>query len=290
METLDQVRQRPPQRPAQLNQQVPTGPGDDLPEVPGEGPARRYDSAAALADDLERFLRGEPILARRTGAVERVVKWARRHPMVATLVALLQVVALVGFLGILWQWRRAEDLRVRAEAASNFAIAAKNVADEGRRDAQRTSSRLALDRGLSLCQEGEVGQGMLWMARSLELASSEQTAMIRVTRLNLASWRNRLAPLRTILADPAKILTADFHPDGSILLVGGERPGGEAGEATLVGRCDAPADGSSTSPSGPGPGRSIQPRRQEVPDHLRRGGPCLGYGQTIPCWGSDTHP
>ena len=50
-------------------------PGDDLPEVPGEGPAAAVRSAAALADDLERCLAGEPILARRTGPVERAAKW-----------------------------------------------------------------------------------------------------------------------------------------------------------------------------------------------------------------------
>jgi WD40 repeat protein len=56
-------------------------------------PNRRYSSAAALADDLDRWLAGEPVLARRAGVVERAAKWARRNPAGAGLVALGAVAA-----------------------------------------------------------------------------------------------------------------------------------------------------------------------------------------------------
>ena len=46
-------------------------------------PARRYESGAALADDLERWLRGEPIVGRRSSAWERTVKWVKRRPAAA---------------------------------------------------------------------------------------------------------------------------------------------------------------------------------------------------------------
>ncbi len=50
-------------------------------------PAERYATAAALADDLERWLAGEPILARRMGRLERVVRWCRGNPIPLALFA-----------------------------------------------------------------------------------------------------------------------------------------------------------------------------------------------------------
>ena len=70
-------------------------------------PTRRYASAEALAEDLERWLRGEPIAARPSTPAERLAKWARRRPAVAGLAAAVVLVAAAGLGGVLWQWRNA---------------------------------------------------------------------------------------------------------------------------------------------------------------------------------------
>jgi len=70
---------------------------------------RRYNSAEGLADDLEHFLRHEPIRARPSNPSERLVKWARRNPVRAGFTAALLVVTVLGVAGITWQWRRAEQ-------------------------------------------------------------------------------------------------------------------------------------------------------------------------------------
>jgi tetratricopeptide (TPR) repeat protein len=70
-------------------------------------PGRRYATAQDLADDLRRFRAGEPVRARPVGTAERVVRWCRRHPGVAGLVAALVLVFLAGSAGVLWQWQKA---------------------------------------------------------------------------------------------------------------------------------------------------------------------------------------
>src|SRR5260370_29971753 len=62
-------------------------------------PARRYGTARELADDLRRFLAGEPVRARPVGSTERLWRWCRRNPAVATLtgfVATLLVLLAIG--------------------------------------------------------------------------------------------------------------------------------------------------------------------------------------------------
>ena len=75
--------------------------------MPGERVARRYSSAQGLADDLGRYLAGEPILARPLTRYERAVKWARRSPAIAALLGLVTLVTALGLGGVLWQWREA---------------------------------------------------------------------------------------------------------------------------------------------------------------------------------------
>ncbi len=69
-------------------------------------PEERYATAEAMAEDLDRYLRGEPILARRVSRANRAVRWARRRPAVATAIALSAiVVGLIGTLMLTLSWR-----------------------------------------------------------------------------------------------------------------------------------------------------------------------------------------
>ena len=79
-------------------------------------PAKRYASAAALGEDLRRFLAGEPILARPVTRLERAVKWARRRPAIAALLGLVVLVTALGLGGVLWQWREAVLARDERES------------------------------------------------------------------------------------------------------------------------------------------------------------------------------
>src|SRR5262249_25618937 len=122
LDTLLQVLERDPVSPRSLR----PGLDRDLETIClkclQKEPHRRYGSAEALAADLERWRAGEPIHARPIGWRERAVKWARRRPAVAALLALVAVVTLTGVGLVTWKWREAEVQRDEAELQRNAAL------------------------------------------------------------------------------------------------------------------------------------------------------------------------
>src|SRR5207245_923167 len=80
VDTLVLVRSEEPMPPRRLQPKVPRDLETICLKCLDKQPGRRYASAQALADDLQRFLNNEPIQARRVRSWERAVKWMRRRP------------------------------------------------------------------------------------------------------------------------------------------------------------------------------------------------------------------
>jgi serine/threonine-protein kinase len=145
LDTLEQLRAQEPVPPRRLRPRLPRDLETICLKCLHKEPARRYASADALADDLGRFLAGEPIRARPTGRGERLLKWVRRRPAAAALWGgSLAVLLMAGGVGLWWARERGARQADTARAAEQ-----------------------ALDQALLLRGRGQPGEA-LQAARSAE--------------------------------------------------------------------------------------------------------------------------
>jgi tetratricopeptide (TPR) repeat protein/tRNA A-37 threonylcarbamoyl transferase component Bud32 len=133
LETLEQVRSVEPIAPARLRPKLPRDLVTICLKCLSKEPAERYETAAALADDLRRFQAGETIRARPVGMYERVWRWCRREPAVASMALAL----FAGLVGVATQWRR-------AESHLKEALEQRGLAQENERKQRATNQALEL--------------------------------------------------------------------------------------------------------------------------------------------------
>jgi len=213
-------------------------------------PEKRYPTAQALADDLNRFLSGEPITARPTGSFERALKWVKRHKglsaglFVAALAVVLGVGASTWFgLQAMTEADRATNEAMRATGKANDerqareqaaqsekrALAALGEARSQRITADRRQAELGFSKAMTSCEEGRVQDGLEMFVRVVELAEANAAAeepgdskkakdadreLARVARLNIAAWQRELPPVPRTFTHPNHVMAAEFLPDG----------------------------------------------------------------------------
>ena len=98
VEVLRKAAEQSPPRPRDLNHRIPSDLETICLKCLEKDPSARYTCAAALADDLDRFVAGRPILARRAGPVKHFLRWTKRNPVIASLgAAFVCVLALLLF-------------------------------------------------------------------------------------------------------------------------------------------------------------------------------------------------
>ena len=189
-ELLRRIIEEEPRRPRLLTPAVPIDLETIVLKAMAKDPGERYSSARGLAEDLGRFLEGRTIRARRATLLDRAAKWSRRHRrVVATAVGILVL------------------------AAAGLALGAALLTQQ-RDEARQQSAELMLDRGLESCRQGDVGKGLLWMARGLAVAPAGAGDLQSCLRANVAGWRTQLHALRQIFPHGGGINGVAFNPDG----------------------------------------------------------------------------
>jgi WD40 repeat protein len=221
LETLEQVRGQDPVPPRRLRARLPLDLETICLTCLRKEPGRRYASALALAEDLHRFLAGEPIRARPTPAWERAWKWVRRRPALAALVAVSSAAVLaLGLGGAVYNIRlqaaldETEDQRDQARQAHADAEGQRRRAEERLEQVQRSLYALQLERVAAEADHDP------W--HGLQMLGDESRCPVELRDFSWSFLRRRCQRDRLTLEGHADgVRTVSFSADGRLLASAG---------------------------------------------------------------------
>ncbi|MFO0809333.1 MAG: serine/threonine-protein kinase, partial [Gemmataceae bacterium] len=171
-----------------------------------KSPTKRYASALHLADDLQRYLDGSPIAARPAGSIERAIKWAKRRPTLAALVATIVIAGIALVSGGVWAYaavtREAAEAR-QAQAAATAAL----------EQARQRQVRLCVANGSRQLDAGDLLNSLVWFAEALRLDAGHADRE-QVHRKRLAAAIQHCPRLERVWRHEGAVTKAVFSPDG----------------------------------------------------------------------------
>src|SRR5262245_616721 len=202
--TMEKVLHEEPVRPRSLRPEVDRDLETICLKCLEKDPQRRYASAESLAEDVERWLRHEPIRARPSTPVERLAKWIRRNPGPAALL-LISCLAILAFLvgqtimSVRVNRANTETRATNARLSANLYELRWRQADEASRADDRS-------------------EAIAWFSRFLRDNPSDSTAAARL--LSMLSSINFPVPLLPPLVNEAPVLWMSFSQAGDRLAAG----------------------------------------------------------------------
>jgi WD40 repeat protein/tRNA A-37 threonylcarbamoyl transferase component Bud32 len=227
MMILHQVLHDEPRAPRRLIDKVPRDLETICLKCLQKDAAKRYASAAELSADLRRWLKGEPILARPVGHVERLWSWSRRNPGLAALTgttaALLLAITVGATIAAVYFGETAkEEAKLRKDADD-----ANNEAEKNAEESRQRLVRQYVANGMRLVDEGDSFRALPWLVEALKFDSlspeREKTHRMRIGSILRASPR-----LVHALFFQAATVEVSFSPDGKLLVSKALAPSGDA--------------------------------------------------------------
>jgi WD40 repeat protein/tRNA A-37 threonylcarbamoyl transferase component Bud32 len=241
LDTVLELLEKEPVPPRRLQPQVPADLETICLKCLQKEATKRYATAADLAEDLGRFLAGEPIAARPVGRLERVSKWARRRPALAGLLAVSvgAVLALAGFAAYFTAMlaaeveradkarQEAELQRGQAEQLARREADARQQAEEDKRkaDEQKRKAEVQSDRAERLVYVGQLSLAQReWQDGNVAVARD----LLDACQKNRRGWEHRYLDTlfnhrgqRTFVGHSSVVLSVCFSPDGKRLASAG---------------------------------------------------------------------
>ncbi len=179
-------------------------------------PARRYQTAQAVGEELLRFTLGEPIRARPVSRLQRAWRWCRRKPVVAGLSAAVALALLIGLATTLWQWRIAERNYSAAEQARKDEVRQRTRAEDFADESRDRLSRLYVSEGTRAIDRGDPFGALPWFVAAKDLdVDDPERQMAHQLRLN--SIIDNSPRLEHLLVHGGPVNKAAFSPDGALL-------------------------------------------------------------------------
>jgi WD40 repeat protein/serine/threonine protein kinase len=229
---IHQLTHEEPVPPRRLEPAIPRDLETVVLKAIARDPMHRYQRAGELAEDLRRFGEDRPVKARRVSGAERLWRWCKRNPALATLTAAVVLVLLAGtaistFFGIQAARQAAEALaeKGRADEKADEALAEKQRANaeavrakEKAAEALEAMNKAQLAHAVGLLRQTQIA----WRDNSAQ----EADALLQEVPANLRGWEwNYLKRLcrggyMTLYGHSGAVLCVAYSPDGKRLATG----------------------------------------------------------------------
>jgi len=201
------VASEDPTEPRQIDPNIPVDLAAICSKAMEKEPTRRYADMTAMANDLSNWLSGEETSARPISRMERYIRWCRRNPLVASLLALIATITLA--IAVISPIVAARQFSLREEADESLQgfLEQKEVAE-------KSLTLQYMNQGRLLSEQGDSALGSLWLLKALK-GVSERTSDLSVPirnflGINLSSMHR----LQNIVAHQDEVTAVEFSPNG----------------------------------------------------------------------------
>ncbi len=200
---VQQVINDEPKAPRSLNDRIPRDLETITLKAMSKSPEARYQSAAELADDLQRYLMGEPILARPEGNLAKLTRWCAKRPAIAALSgSIAALLILCATISTVWA--------LNANHLKRIAIENGTRASQNAKESSQRLRELMMNNGIKELENNNLTNSALWFAEALSIEDTPND------RVRIAMLQDRMPTLTNIVTGTAPLHIA-YSKDGSRL-------------------------------------------------------------------------